>query len=76
MVKDADLMDDYIKYKERLAELGKKKNELAVLVTLHASTSTRYIKYLQANPHKDKKNKLAKEIKELRKQLMELIPNI
>lgn len=70
-----DNLDDYIKYKERIEHLSDLKKKLASKVKELTKTRAEYLNYLKANPHKEPRKKLEKAIQDLRKKLMDLIPN-
>ncbi len=65
---------EYIEYKKLVDELSRLNGELSVKVDLLAKVRTKYVKYLRANPHKDGKNQLEKEVEEIRASLIAKIP--
>jgi len=67
--------EDYVEAIKFARKLTRKKKLLTEKVQELAPIRTAYIKYLAANPHKDKKVRLEKEIAQLREELIKDIPN-
>ena len=67
-------LSSYPKYREYLTLLSYKKDLLEKKVKELAVVRTAYVKYLAENPHKEKKNKLEKDVAGAREELIGLIP--
>lgn len=67
-------IDNYVAYRERLEQLSDLKGRLAKAVDDRAKVNTKYIKYLEANPHKEEKSRLDGLVAELRERIITMIP--
>lgn len=74
-IRKGEKMNDYVKFQERMNELVKAKQELETALEELKETRKLYNEYLNKNPYKKERVTKENKVEELRKFLMEKIPN-